>query len=84
MDTTLYYLGALSATYLLYNIVSFASVYLRPSALPKYLHTRDAQKAWALVTGSSNGLGEAFAHELCAQGFNVVLHGRNRIKLAGV
>jgi 17beta-estradiol 17-dehydrogenase / very-long-chain 3-oxoacyl-CoA reductase len=37
-----------------------------------------------LVTGASDGIGRAFAQELAAQGFNVVLHGRNQAKLDAV
>jgi len=43
------------------------------------------QPAWALVTGSSGGIGEALAHELaCVYGFNVIIHGRNEGKLEKV
>jgi len=41
-------------------------------------------KAWALISGASDGIGEATAHELCARGFNVIIHGRNEKKLLGV
>jgi 17beta-estradiol 17-dehydrogenase / very-long-chain 3-oxoacyl-CoA reductase len=36
---------------------------------------------WALVTGATDGLGLALAHELAAGGFNVIIHGRNATKL---
>jgi len=39
---------------------------------------------WGVVTGASDGIGKGYAHELAAQGFNVVLHGRNQKKLEGV
>ncbi len=35
----------------------------------------------ALITGSTGGLGNAFARGLCANGANVILHGRNEEKL---
>lgn len=35
----------------------------------------------ALVTGSSGGLGAAFARGLCQHGARVILNGRNRVKL---
>lgn len=38
----------------------------------------------ALVTGAGNGLGQAIAHELAAQGARVILTGRNRDKLEAV
>ncbi|KAK0745435.1 hypothetical protein B0T18DRAFT_306206, partial [Schizothecium vesticola] len=59
-------------------------VYLRPSKLPRYLHTKRSQPAWALVTGASDGIGKAFAHSLAEAGFNVVIHGRSPSKLAVV
>ena len=55
---------------------------LRPSSLPKYLHATPS--SWALVTGSSDGIGLELARELLSQGFNVFLHGRNEAKLKGV
>jgi 17beta-estradiol 17-dehydrogenase / very-long-chain 3-oxoacyl-CoA reductase len=58
--------------------------FLYPSTLHRYLRDHQGQKSWALVTGSSDGIGEGFAHELCSHGFNVVLHGRNVEKLSRV
>lgn len=54
--------------------------FLRRSSLHKF-RTKDS---WAIITGSSDGIGKAFAHELCSQGFDVVLHGRNKKKLEAV
>jgi len=39
--------------------------------MPKILS--DKYKPWALIVGGSEGVGEAFAHRLAAQGFNMVL-----------
>ncbi|KAF8312190.1 NAD(P)-binding protein, partial [Clavulina sp. PMI_390] len=36
---------------------------------------------WALVTGSSDGIGRGLAEELLSRGCNVILHGRNSSKL---
>ncbi|KAJ7090942.1 hypothetical protein B0H15DRAFT_837395 [Mycena belliarum] len=59
--------------------------WLYPSALPKYLRTsRDGASSWAFVTGASDGIGLALAHELGARGFNVLIHGRNASKLTRV
>lgn len=54
------------------------------SDLSQYKPTSGGEKAWALVTGASDGIGKAFAEELCRRGFNVVIHGRNEKKLKGV
>lgn len=72
------YLGLLTAAQCLSKLLSFIYVFIRTSSLPRYLHSTPS---WALITGSSDGLGRGFAQELCLQGFNVVLHGRNPAKL---
>lgn len=74
----LQYLGAATALLLTYKAISFTSIYFKPSKLHLYNPSGDS---WALVTGSTNGIGEGFAHALCAKNFNVVLHGRNQRKL---
>ncbi|MFS8020486.1 putative very-long-chain 3-oxoacyl-CoA reductase [Helianthus anomalus] len=40
--------------------------------------------SWALVTGSTDGIGKAFAFELAKQGLNIILVGRNPSKLETV
>ncbi|KAL8230100.1 hypothetical protein R6Q57_015000 [Mikania cordata] len=40
--------------------------------------------SWALVTGSTDGIGKAFAFELAKNGLNLILVGRNPSKLEGV
>ncbi len=37
--------------------------------------------SWAVVTGSTDGIGKAFAMELASRGFNIVLISRNIDKL---
>jgi 17beta-estradiol 17-dehydrogenase / very-long-chain 3-oxoacyl-CoA reductase len=52
------------------------------SRLEKYLHHGEA--CWAVVTGASRGLGEAFARALGKRGFNLVLISRTREDLEEV
>jgi NAD(P)-dependent dehydrogenase (short-subunit alcohol dehydrogenase family) len=61
---------------------AFVHSLIFPSKLPHYLHTPGS--SWALVIGSTSGVGLALASELCSRGFNVILHGRNQAKLEGV
>jgi 17beta-estradiol 17-dehydrogenase / very-long-chain 3-oxoacyl-CoA reductase len=59
------------------NVAEYIYVYTRPSSIGRYRR----QKAWALVTGATEGIGKALARELASRGFNVVIHGRNPKKL---
>lgn len=79
---TLAFAGALYSASLFYSLSSFTYLhFLRPSRVHRYAKAPDGSPAWALVTGSSDGLGHGFAAELLASGFNVILHGRNSAKL---
>ncbi|RDL33259.1 Uncharacterized protein BP5553_08698 [Venustampulla echinocandica] len=73
-------LGYLTALTFLLRFAGFISSYLIPSKLPRYLHPG----SWAIVTGSTSGLGLALATALCSRGFNVLLHGRDPEKLQRV
>lgn len=64
------------------KLVQHLYTYLRPSLLPKYLLQHE--DSYALVTGSTDGIGYSLCQELCRYGFNLVLHGRNPEKLARV
>lgn len=79
------FLGLFTASYLLYRTTRLLYLhYLHRSSLARYQHPKDSKRAWALVTGASDGIGKGFAQELCQRGFNVVIHGRNENKLQGV
>jgi 17beta-estradiol 17-dehydrogenase / very-long-chain 3-oxoacyl-CoA reductase len=50
-----------------------------PNLLKKY-----GLGSWAVITGSSDGIGRAFAEQLAKRGFNLVLIARNKAKLEKV
>lgn len=81
MYSILTLIGALWVSVMAYKFVSFLHLHLRSSSLHRYAHKRGDDQPWALVTGSSDGIGLGFAHELARAGFNIILHGRNRAKL---
>lgn len=74
-------LGGAVAFKTLYNFTSFLSLYLRPATYHRFLR---GNSSYALITGASDGIGKAFAKELHAKGFNLILHGRNEEKLKKV
>ena len=70
--------GVAAISYISLRFLRFIYLYTRPSSIKRYLY---GDSPWALVTGASDGIGLGIAHELAANGFNVVLHGRNPEKL---
>jgi 17beta-estradiol 17-dehydrogenase / very-long-chain 3-oxoacyl-CoA reductase len=75
-------LGLLWISSIALKFLRFLYLHLRPSSLHRYAYRSGASPPWAFITGSSDGIGLAFAHELARSGFNIVLHGRNPAKLA--
>lgn len=76
-------IGTVATVWLAYQIASFLYIhFIHSSGLSRY--APGEERPWALVTGSSDGIGKGFAEELCQRGFNVAIHGRNRSKLDGV
>jgi 17beta-estradiol 17-dehydrogenase / very-long-chain 3-oxoacyl-CoA reductase len=77
--------GFIASLVFLFKIIQLVLIYTRPSGLKRYAHpSPSGEEPWALVTGASDGIGNGFSHELAANGFNVVLHGRNHEKLSRV
>merc|ERR1712061_893725 len=71
-------LGSITAIYLLFKLVKYFKLW---HSVP--LDVRQFGK-WALVTGSTDGIGKAYAFALAAKGLNVVLVSRNPDKLKNV
>ena len=57
---------------------TFLHIDERPGKGKKGSMSIDLRGKWALVTGSSRGIGREVARGLCAKGCNLVLHGRTR------
>ncbi|VDN14940.1 unnamed protein product, partial [Dibothriocephalus latus] len=77
-------IGVIAVTYRVYY-------FLRPFITYFILHNflskrKDLKKAgdWAIVTGSTDGIGKAIAHELARDGLNVFLISRSTEKLTNV
>ncbi|RDX67505.1 Very-long-chain 3-oxoacyl-CoA reductase 1, partial [Mucuna pruriens] len=69
-------LGLISVCRALINFVKWVWVmFLRP---PKKLKEYGS---WAIITGSTDGIGKAMAFELASKGLNLLLVGRNPLKL---
>lgn len=81
MDYSLSYISCwLIVAYYGYRLLSFILQYCYPSGIKEHL----TENAYAMVTGASDGIGKAIAAELGAQGFNLILHGRNKLKLDAI
>lgn len=82
LPTYLSITGGLVHLYLLIKLCLHVTIYLLPSSLHQYLTSPSDHEAWALITGSTAGIGFGFAQELCANGFNVIIHGKTAHELA--
>ncbi len=73
-------LGTFQAARFSYNVGY--EVYARNYREPYNLKDRYGENSYAVVTGSTDGLGKSYAKELARRGLNVVLVARNEEKLA--
>lgn len=83
-DTVLTVVGAfVIARFLLWDLgVELYKRLLRPATSLKKFGAKDG--AWAVVTGSSDGIGKVYALELAKRGFNILLISRTKSKLDDV
>ena len=76
----LFFLGLLHVTKLCISVLHWSySYFLRPAKDLKATYG-----SWALITGSTDGIGKATAFELARKNLDLVLVGRNHSKLATV
>lgn len=75
----LWELGFLLVCYTLYLLLS--GLYQYTLRRPLDLLTRYGRNSWAVVTGGSEGIGQAFGELLAGMGFNVLLISRSQSKL---
>eukprot|EP00347_Sterkiella_histriomuscorum_P009091 403342553 len=76
----------------MYGLYNVARNYLIPPLVGVYRHFLRPRRNllarygsnWALVSGGSDGIGEALAYELASEGFNIVLLARTQEKLEAV
>ena len=62
-------------------VVRFLQVFYRVCFGTKCTTERYGENSWAVVTGSTDGIGKECAKHLAGQGFNIVLVSRNLEKL---
>jgi len=75
-------LGVLTAIYLAFRLVRFLLTYvILPNGKYNPKKYGAGQGSWALITGSSDGIGKGFAEELAKDGFNLFLVSRTESKL---
>ncbi|KAF9653897.1 NAD(P)-binding protein [Thelephora ganbajun] len=73
-------LGTVISLYYLLKLADFVWFYfLRPS--DGYKKYQRGPQSYALITGSTDGIGKSLAKDLYRKGFNVIVHGRDEKKL---
>ena len=84
MSTFVEYAGYLSILVLASKISLFLASWLFRRFLCSPLDVKNCGGNWALVTGSTDGIGKAYAFALAKKGLNIVLVSRSPYKLQNV
>ncbi|KDQ06937.1 hypothetical protein BOTBODRAFT_167589 [Botryobasidium botryosum FD-172 SS1] len=79
-DNFLSTIGAAALAFILFRVAQFIRLACATGNISRYRHNG----SYALVTGSTDGIGKELAFGLAERGFNVILHGRNPTKLEAV
>jgi 17beta-estradiol 17-dehydrogenase / very-long-chain 3-oxoacyl-CoA reductase len=76
----------LSFAYILYRLFWSIYIIIYPYliASPLDLHKLAGNAKWAIVTGSTDGIGKEYAKQLAQKGFNIILISRTQTKLDSV
>lgn len=74
------WIGIFYGAKLLYSLGKYIYLMFFCKELP--LLKRYGSKTWALITGSTDGIGWTFANSLASRGFNIILTGRDKQKLS--
>uniref|UniRef100_A0A914QDC6 Uncharacterized protein n=1 Tax=Panagrolaimus davidi TaxID=227884 RepID=A0A914QDC6_9BILA len=76
----------LALSYILYRFIRGIYIIIYPYliARPKNLHKLAGGAKWAIVTGSTDGIGKEYAIQLAQKGFNLILISRTQSKLDSV
>lgn len=69
---------------LAFKFLSFLLEYFYPSEIDWQRKYNSSGNCFAIITGSTDGIGKAFAREFAARGFNILLISRSEDKLNSV
>ena len=83
MEDIIEYLGYVAALFISIRIAKCTINFIRKNILSSPLNVKDLGE-WALVTGSTDGIGKAYAMALAQRGMNIILISRTRYKLQNV
>lgn len=84
IESIINYLGYAGLFTVIYSIYKFFSYFLYNYYNPTQVSLWDHVGKWGLITGPTEGIGEAMTTELARCGINVILVGRNKEKLENV